>query len=101
MHQLVIPIEIFICVDTNALVDITLSDSYGDGYGGSTSGGSVDGNVEVFSCDGVELFDLVDTVGTANFGYQYFQSDHLIVGIFVHIAGQRYIRLYEPILNNI
>ena len=37
-----IPIEIFICVDTNVLVDITLADSYCDGYNGSTSGGSVD-----------------------------------------------------------
>ena len=68
-----IPIEIFICVDTNVLVDITLADSYGDGYGGSTSGGTVDGNLELFNCDGIELFDLVDTVG-ANFGYS-FQSD--------------------------
>ena len=69
-----VPIEIFICVDTNVLVDITLSDSYGDGYGGSTSGGSVDGNLELFDCDGVELFDLVDSLGSANFGYS-FQSD--------------------------
>ena len=68
-----VPIEIFICVDTNVLVDITLSDSYGDGYGGSSSGGSVDGNLELFDCDGVELFDLQDSVG-ANFGYS-FQSD--------------------------
>ena len=69
-----IPIEIFICVDTNVLVDITLADSYGDGYGGSTSGGSVDGNLELFDCDGVELFDLVDSLGSADFGYS-FQSD--------------------------
>ena len=73
-----IPIEIFICVDTNVLVDITLTDSYGDGYGGSTSGGTVDGNLELFNCDGVELFDLVDTVG-ANFGYSY-QSDQFNSG---------------------
>lgn len=65
-----IPISEFICVDSNVLVDIVIEDTYGDGLGGSTSGGSVDGNLEVFDCDGVELFDLVDTVG-ANFGYQY------------------------------
>ena len=73
-----IPIEIFICVDTNVLVDITLADSYGDGYGGTSSGGSVDGNLELFNCDGVELFDLVDSVG-ANFGYS-FQSDQFNSG---------------------
>ena len=74
-----VPIEIFICVDTNVLVDITLADSYGDGYGGSTSGGSVDGNLELFNCDGVELFDLVDSLGSANFGYS-FQSDQFNSG---------------------
>ena len=65
-----IPISEFICVDSNILVDFVIEDTYGDGLGGSTSGGSVDGNLEVFDCDGVELFDLVDSVG-ANFGYQY------------------------------
>ena len=74
-----IPIEIFICVDTNVLVDITLADSYGDGYGGTSSGGSVDGNLELFNCDGVELFDLVDSVGSADFGYS-FQSDQFNSG---------------------
>ena len=66
-----IPISIFICVDTNTLVDITLADSYGDGYNGTTSGGSVDGNLELFTCDGVELFDLVDSIGSADFGYAF------------------------------
>ena len=80
-----IPIEIFICVDTNVLVDITLADSYGDGYGGSTSGGSVDGNLELFNCDGVELFDLVDSVG-ANFGYS-FQSDSFNSGDLCTTSG--------------
>jgi hypothetical protein len=80
-----IPIEIFICVDTNVLVDITLADSYGDGYGGSTSGGSVDGNLELFNCDGVELFDLVDSVG-ANFGYS-FQSDQFNSGDICTTSG--------------
>ena len=65
-----IPISEFICVDPNVLIDFVIEDTYGDGLGGSTSGGSVDGNLEVFDCDGVELFDLVDSVG-ANFGYQY------------------------------
>jgi len=65
-----IPISEFICVDSNVLVDFVIEDTYGDGLGGSTSGGSVDGNLEIFDCDGVELFDLVDSVG-ANFGYQY------------------------------
>ena len=80
-----IPIEIFICVDTNVLVDITLADSYGDGYEGSTSGGSVDGNLELFNCDGVELFDLVDSVG-ANFGYS-FQSDQFNSGDICTTSG--------------
>ena len=81
-----IPIEIFICVDTNVLVDITLADSYGDGYGGSTSGGTVDGNLELFTCDDVELFDLVDSLGSANFGYS-FQSDPFNSGNICTTSG--------------
>ena len=65
-----VPISEFICVDSNVLIDFVIEDSYGDGLGGSATGGVVDGNLEIFDCDGIELFDLVDSVG-ANFGYQY------------------------------
>ena len=57
--------------DLNVLVDVIIGDSYGDGLAGSTSGGNVDGNVQVFDCDGAVLFDLLADNGTVNFGYQY------------------------------
>ena len=66
-----IPIREFICIDTNTMVQVFIGDVYGDGLSGTSSGGSIDGNVEVFSCDGTELFDLLDTNGTVNIGYQY------------------------------
>jgi hypothetical protein len=66
-----IPSSDFICVDTNILIDIVLEDTYGDGLCGTCFGGTVDGNLQVFDCDGNELFNLQDTVPNGNFGYQW------------------------------
>lgn len=67
-----IPISEFVCVDTNILVDVVINDSYGDGLAGSTSGGSVDGNLVILDCDGNELWNLqTDNNGSVDFGYLY------------------------------
>ena len=49
-----------------------INDSYGDGLAGSTSGGSVDGNLVILDCDGNELWNLqTDNNGSVDFGYLY------------------------------
>ena len=66
-----VPISYYIPVDTNILVDIVISDSYGDGLCGTCYGGTVDGNLEVFDCSGNKLFSLSDSISNRNFGYQF------------------------------
>ena len=63
-----VPISTFVCVDELLLYDIVITDSYGDGMGGSTSGGTMDGNLQIFDCSGNELFNLNDSVPNSNFG---------------------------------
>ena len=63
-----VPISTFVCVDELMLYDIVIMDSYGDGLGGSTSGGTMDGNLQIFDCSGNELFNLNDSVPNSNFG---------------------------------
>ena len=63
-----VPISTFVCVDELMLYDIAIMDSYGDGLGGSTSGGTMDGNLQIFDCSGNELFNLNDSVPNSNFG---------------------------------
>ena len=48
------------CVDQNAGFELILNDSYGDGLAGSTSGGTVDGNVVIYDCNGDTIWMLPD-----------------------------------------
>ena len=66
-----VPVSQFVCVDTNVLLDIVLNDSYGDGLCGTCFGGTVDGDVKVYDCNGNVLWQLSDSVANSNFGYQY------------------------------
>ena len=66
-----VPLSTFICVDELLDYYIVVNDSYGDGMGGSTSGGTMDGNLQIFDCVGNELFNLIDTVPNSNFGTQF------------------------------
>ena len=66
-----VPITDYVCVDSNVLVDIVLEDTYGDGLCGTCFGGTVNGNIQVFDCDGNELYNLQDTILDGNFGYQF------------------------------
>ena len=66
-----VAISHYICVDTNVLVDITISDTYGDGLNGTLYGGQVDGDLKVYDCNGNVLWALSDTIPNSNFGYQF------------------------------
>ena len=65
------PIPFYACVDTGELYDIIIEDTYGDGVCGTCFGGTVDGNLEVFGCDGSLIFSLQDTVPDGNFNYLF------------------------------
>jgi len=52
------------CVDQNAGFELILNDSYGDGLAGSTSGGTLDGNIVIYDCNGDTIWMLPDP----NFG---------------------------------
>jgi len=53
-----------ICSPTTGY-EFILSDSYGDGLGGSTTGGTLDGDCRIMACNGDTLWQLP----TPNFGY--------------------------------
>jgi len=40
------------CVDQNAGFELIVNDGYGDGMAGSTSGGTMDGSIIIYNCDG-------------------------------------------------
>ena len=75
-----VPISTYICVDELLLYDIVIGDSYGDGMGGSTSGGTMDGNLQIFDCIGNELFNLNDSVPNSNFGTTFTSPQFLVPG---------------------
>ena len=56
-----------VCIDTLG-VELIINDSWGDGLGGSTSGGSIDGNVVIYNCDGDTIWSLQPGVPNGNFG---------------------------------
>ena len=70
-YQPGVGISYYICVDTNALVDVVIGDSYGDGLNGTLYGGTVNGNLQVLDCNQNTLFNLADSVTNSNFGYLY------------------------------
>ena len=73
-----VPISTYICVDELLSYDIVIMDSYGDGMGGSTSGGTMDGNLQIFDCSGNELFNLNDIVPNSNFGTTFTSPQFLV-----------------------
>ncbi len=40
------------CVDQNAAFEMIINDDFGDGMAGSTSGGSIDGAINIYDCSG-------------------------------------------------
>jgi len=47
------------CVNQSGF-ELILNDSYGDGMAGSTSGGTIDGYVVIFDCNGDTIWELTD-----------------------------------------
>lgn len=53
------------CIDQNAGFELIVNDSYGDGMAGSTSGGSMDGMIVIYDCDGDTIWHM-DNPGFGN-----------------------------------
>jgi len=53
-----------VCIDEQG-VELIINDTYGDGLAGSTTGGTIDGNVIIYGCNGEILWELPNP----NFGY--------------------------------
>ena len=61
------------CVDQNAGFEFIITDTYGDGLAGSTSGGSLDGAVKIYDCNGDIIWELPDpNFGTVAYSGQQF-----------------------------
>ena len=56
------------CVDQNAGFELVVNDTYGDGMAGSTSGGSMDGMIVIYNCDGDTIW-YMDNPGFGNVLY--------------------------------
>ena len=48
------------CIDKNAGFEFIINDTYGDGIAGSTSGGTIDGSVKIYDCNGDIIWELPD-----------------------------------------
>jgi hypothetical protein len=46
------------CVDQNAAFEMIISDTYGDGMAGSSSGGTMDGAITIYSCAGDTIWNM-------------------------------------------
>ena len=64
-----IPISTVLCVPSGVMYDLVIFDTYGDGLCGSCFGGTVIGNVQIFDCQGEELYNLQNEFADGNFGY--------------------------------
>jgi len=64
-----IPISTFLCVPVGVQYDLVIFDTYGDGLCGSCFGGNITGNVQIFDCEGTELYNLQEEHPDGNFGY--------------------------------
>ena len=62
-----------VCIDTLG-VEFIINDTWGDGLGGTTSGGSIDGNVVIYNCDGDTIWSLAPGVPNANFGNVHYSG---------------------------
>jgi len=48
------------CIDKNTGFEFIINDTYGDGIAGSTSGGTIDGSVVIYDCNGDIIWELPD-----------------------------------------
>ena len=68
------------CVDKNAGFELIINDTYGDGLAGSTSGGTLDGSVVIYDCNGEIIWELDDPdFGSVAYSGQQFGNECEIV----------------------
>ena len=67
------------CVDKNAGVEFIITDTYGDGLAGSTSGGTLDGSVIIYDCNGDVIWELDPDFGTVAYSGQQFGTECEVV----------------------
>ena len=60
------------CVDKNAGFEFIITDTYGDGLAGSTSGGTLDGSVIIYDCNGEVIWELNPDFGEVAYSGQQF-----------------------------
>ena len=60
------------CVDKNAGFEFIITDTYGDGLAGSTSGGTLDGSVRIYDCNGDLIWELDPDFGEVAYSGQQF-----------------------------
>ena len=81
-----IPISTVLCVPSGVMYNLVIFDTYGDGLCGSCFGGTVIGNVQIFDCQGEELYNLQNEFADGNFGYDTV-SDQFIPSECSGVAG--------------
>ncbi len=67
-----IPISTFLCVPLDVQYDLVVFDTYGDGLCASCATNNPNlenGNVQIFDCEGTELYNLQEEHPDGNFGY--------------------------------
>ena len=67
------------CVDKNAGFELIINDTYGDGLAGSTSGGTLDGSVVIYDCNGEVIWELDPNFGTVAYSGQQFGNECEVV----------------------
>ena len=68
------------CVDKNAGFEFIITDTYGDGLAGTTSGGSMDGSVIIYDCNGDIIWELNPDFGDIAYSGQQFGTECEVVG---------------------
>ena len=68
------------CVDKNAGFEFIITDTYGDGLAGTTSGGSMDGSVIIYDCNGDIIWELDPDFGDIAYSGQQFGTECEVVG---------------------
>ena len=63
------------CVDKNAGFEFIINDTYGDGIAGTTSGGTIDGSVTIYDCNGDIIWELDPDFGTVAYSGNQFGVD--------------------------
>ena len=87
------------CVDKNAGFELILNDTFGDGLAGSTSGGTLDGSVRIFDCNGALIWELENPdFGEVAYSGQLFGAECEVVEEILGCTDPNY-QEYNPEAN--